>query len=42
MVFRHIDQQIKERVLWLHSHAALDDATLSDQERHKCGRKLMC
>src|ERR1700722_14074335 len=30
MVFRHIDQQIKERVLWLHSHAALDDATLSD------------
>ena len=30
MVFRHIDQQIKERVLWLCSHAALDDATLSD------------
>jgi hypothetical protein len=30
MVFRHIDQQIKEQVLWLHFHAALDDATLSD------------
>jgi transposase len=30
MVFRHIDPQIKERILWLHHHAALDDVTLSD------------
>jgi hypothetical protein len=30
MVFRHIDPQIKEQILWLHHHAALDDITLSD------------
>lgn len=30
MGFHHIDQQIKERILWLRSHAALDDITLSD------------